>query len=209
MTTSDEGARLYLLTPPLSGPSTFTEALKAALDAAPVACVRIRLGTTDEDSIRRAADQMREVCHAYDVALVITDHFRLVRPLGLDGVHLENPRLTIRDVRKDLGEDAIIGAYAGASRHQGMVMAEAGADYVALGPVAETTLGDGTIADGEMFEWWADVIETPSVAEGSMTLALAEALSPHADFIAVGSAIWEHPDGPGAGCAAFAAKLRA
>ena len=34
---ADEGARLYLLTPPLSGPSTFDDALKAALDAAPVA----------------------------------------------------------------------------------------------------------------------------------------------------------------------------
>ena len=86
-------------------------------------------------------------------------------------------------------------------------MAEAGADYVALGPVAETALGDGTVADREMFEWWADVIETPSVAEGGMTEALARTLAPHADFIAAGSAVWDHPDGPSAGCAAFAALL--
>ncbi len=203
----DEGARLYLLTPPLSGPSPFAEALKAALDATAVACVRIRFATTDEDNIRRAADQVREVCHSFDVALVITDHFRMVRALGLDGVHLENPRLSVRDIRRDLGEDAIIGAFAGASRHQGMVLAEAGADYVGLGPVTASALGDGTIADADLFEWWAEVIETPSVAEGGMTLALAEALSTHADFIAAGSAIWDHEGGPGKGAAAFAALL--
>ncbi len=43
----------------------------------------------------------------------------------------------MRDVRKALGADRIVGAFAGASRHKGMTLAEAGADYVAFGPVGE------------------------------------------------------------------------
>ncbi|MEM7546838.1 MAG: thiamine phosphate synthase [Pseudomonadota bacterium] len=207
MSTEETGARLYLITPALSAPSTFADALSAALDAAPVACVRLRTATEDEDMIRRIADQLREVCHPRDVALVLTDHFRLVSSLGIDGVHLANPRLSVRDARKALGEDAIIGAFGGASRHQGMTLGEAGADYVALGPVMANGLDDDKVAEPALFEWWAEMIETPSVAEGGMTLSLAEALSAHADFIAADSAVWDHAGGPGAGCAALAAVL--
>ncbi|MFN3260912.1 MAG: thiamine phosphate synthase [Pikeienuella sp.] len=199
--------RLYLLTPPLSEGASFAPLLDAALSAAPCACVRLRFAAEEEGVIRAVADPLREVCLGHDVALVLTDHFRLARQLGLDGAHLANPRLSVREARKALGEEAIVGAHAGASRHMGMTLAEAGADYVSLGPVAESALGAGEIAEQELFEWWAEAITTPSVAEGGMTLALAEALAPHADFIAAGAAIWSHPEGPAAGARAFAALL--
>ena len=200
-------ARLYLVTPPLQGPSTFADDLSAALDAAPVACVRLRMSGDDEDALRRAADQLREVCHARDVALVLTDHYRLVRPLGLDGVHLSDARLKIRDVRKELGEDAIVGGFAGASKHVGMTLAEAGADYVALGPVAETSLGDGQMAAPELFAWWAEMIETPVVAEGGIDAAAVANLTDAADFFAVDDAIWSCPNGAADGARAIAAAL--
>lgn len=200
--------RLYLLTPPLSEGASFAPLLDAALAAAPAACVRLRFAAEEEALVARVADPLREICHRHDVALVLTDHFRLVRKYGLDGVHLANPRLSVREARKALGEEAIVGAHAGCSRHQGMTLAEAGADYVSLGPVAESALGGGEVADFDLFEWWAEMITTPSVAEGGMTLALAEALAPRADFIAADAAVWDHPEGPAAGAAAFAALVR-
>lgn len=199
--------RLYLVTPPLSDGADFAGALDAALSAASAACVRLRFAAADEELIRRVADPLREVCHGHDVALVATDHFRLVRSLGLDGVHLENPRISIRDAREALGPDAIVGGFAGASRHQGMNLAEAGADYVSFGPVTKSALGDGEIADPELFEWWSEMITTPVVAEGGVTLALAAALAPHADFIAGGAAVWSHPGGPAEGAKALSALL--
>ncbi|HIE71875.1 MAG TPA: hypothetical protein EYP98_17775, partial [Planctomycetes bacterium] len=54
--------------------------------------------------------------------------------LGLDGVHLTDGSRSVRVARKELGPDAIVGAFCGTSRHDGMVAGEAGADYVALGP---------------------------------------------------------------------------
>lgn len=199
--------RLYLLTPPLSGPSTFVDDLSAALDAAPAACVRLRMGVTDEDTLRRTADQLREACHARDVALVLTDHYRLAGQLGVDGVHLSDARLSVRDARKELGRDAIVGAYAGASRHDGMGAAEAGADYVSLGPVAPSALGDGAVAEPHLFQWWSEMIETPVVAEGGVTAAYVGAMRDVADFFAVDAAVWAHPDGPAAGARAVAAAL--
>lgn len=202
-----DASRIYLLTPRLTEAEAFLPRLAEALDAAPVACVRIRMGTDDETALRRAADQVREVAHDRDVAVTLTDHFRLVRPHGLDGVHLENPRFTVREARKALGDDAIVGAFCGASKHAGMVAGEAGADYVALGPVAASALGDGETADEELFQWWAEMIETPIVAEGGVTEEIARRLAPHADFLALDEAVWSAEDGPAASLRRFAALL--
>lgn len=207
MTQDTAPARLYLVTPPLTEVGEFAATLRSVLEAAPVACVRIAMATEDEDALRRVADQIREICHSFDVAVTLTDHYRLVTALGLDGVHLANPRLTVRDARKALGVDMIVGAYAGTSRHDGMTMAEAGADYVSFGPVGETGLGDGAVADVDLFAWWAEMIETPVVADGAVTLAAAPELAANADFLCVGRAIWNHADGPAAAAAAFAEIL--
>ena len=68
-------------------------------------------------------------------------------------------------------------------------------------------LGDGAVADVDLFAWWAEMIETPVVADGAVTLAAAPALAEHADFLCVGRAVWNHEDGPARGVAAFAEIL--
>lgn len=199
-------SRLYLVTPPSLAPD-FPEALKAALDAADIACLRLEIAAPEAD-IRRAADRLRPICDAGAVTLVIAEHWRLVGPHGLDGVHL--PAATpasIRSIRKSLGRDATIGAFAGASRHKGMGAGEAGADYVSLGPVAAGALGDGAEAGDDLFDWWEAMIETPSVAEGGMSLERARALAGRADFIAARMSVWDAPEGPAAALGAYAAAL--
>lgn len=191
-----DGPGIYLITPPLTDAAPFLPKLAEALDAVEIACVRLRMAGEDEDALRRAADQVREVAHQRDVAVTLTDHFRLVPHLGVDGVHLDNPRLTVRDARKKLGEDAIVGAFAGTSKHNGMVAAEAGADYIAFGPLVHSALGDGDVAQPHLFVWWSEMIQTPVVAEGGLTLDLARALAPSVDFLALDQAIWDHPEGP-------------
>ncbi|MEO1494917.1 MAG: thiamine phosphate synthase [Pseudomonadota bacterium] len=198
--------RLYLVTAQSLEPEVFAPTLAAALAALPVACVRLDLGGAEEDMWRRAANHLIEPCHAADVALIITDHYRLVEPLGLDGVHLTG-RASVRDVRKALGRDRIVGAFAGSSRHDGMVLAEAGADYVAFGPVGETgALGDETRAEDDLFTWWAEMIETQSVAEGGVSPEDAARLADAADFIVPDRRVWDGDD-PVAALTAYAAAL--
>jgi thiamine-phosphate pyrophosphorylase len=199
--------RLYLITPAAFDPAPFAEALKIALDAAPVACVRLTMDGA-ETAIRRAADVLQPVCAAAEVALTITDHVRLVAPHGLDGVHLTDASpAAIRKARATLGEDRIVGAFGGATRHRAMTAGEAGADYVALGPVAAGALGDGAEADDDLFAWWAEMIETPSVAEGGLTVEIARRLAETADFFAPRRSVWEAPEGPAAAVRAYAAAI--
>ena len=51
------------------------------------------------------------------------------------------------------------------------------------------------------------MIEVPVVAEGGVTLALAETLAGVADFVALGSEVWSAPEGPETALRAFAARL--
>ena len=193
MATPDQ-PQLYLISPPVIEPERFAERLARLLDSFATACFRLDLATSDADTIRRAADILRETCHARDVAIVIGAHFRLVGELGLDGVHLKDGARTLREARRELGAEAIIGAHCGASRHSGMNAAEAGADYIAFGPVSDSALGDGALAGRDLFAWWSEMIEVPVVAEGGLTAERVTELAPVADFLALGAEIWEADD---------------
>lgn len=190
MSDAQDHPQIYLISPSEFDLSTFPAELAACLDSTEVACVRLALGTTDETRIAKAADALREVTHARDVALVIDTHIQLVERLGLDGVHLQDGARSVRQVRKDLGDDAIVGSYCTNSRHDGMTAGELGADYVSFGPVGQTALGDGRQAELELFEWWSLMIEVPVVAEGALDESLIRALAPHTDFFGIGDEVW-------------------
>ena len=200
-----ETAQIYLTTPPSIEDGHFGEALSAVLDAVPVACLRLALATRDENALARAADHLREIAHARDVAIVVADHVGLVDRLGLDGVHLADGARSVRKVRTELGADRIVGSFCGASRHDGMTAGEQGADYVAFGPVRPSGLGDGTVADRELFAWWSEMIEIPVVADG-VDLETARDLAPVIDFAVPDPRLWSEDD-PTAALTRIAAAL--
>lgn len=198
--------QIYLIAPP-AGTAAIADTVGRALDAVAVACLRFDAGGMVEDDIARTADQLREVAHARDVPLVIADHFRLVPKLGLDGVHLTDGARHLREARKALGADAIVGAFAHTSRHDGLNAGEIGADYVAFGPVGASGLGDGRTAARDLFAWWSQMIEVPVVAEGGVTPEIARDLAPVADFVALGAEVWADPDGAEAALKGYARIL--
>ena len=189
-----EQPQIYLITPPEIELSSFPSRLADVLDAVDIACVRLALSTTDEDTLIRAGDALREVAHARDVPLVIERHVQMVERLGLDGVHLIDGARSVRAARKALGADAIVGTYCGTSRHDGMSAGEAGADYVAFGPTAATALDDGSFAEPELFAWWSEMITLPVVAEGALDAARIRDLAPVTDFFGIGPEIWGADD---------------
>ena len=190
-----EQPQIILITPPQIGPARFPDRLARVLDAQPVACLRLALATRDESALSRAADACREVAHARDIAIVIDSHILLAGRLGLDGVHLADGARQVRAARKELGAEAIVGAFCGTSRHDGINAGEAGADYIAFGPVGASALGSGARAGREIFEWWSEMIELPVVAEGALSPDLMRDLAPVTDFFAVGPEIW-HAESP-------------
>ncbi len=189
--------KIYLKSPQLFELAKFSSDLAEVLDRFEVACVRLALGADDEETLSRSGDVIRDVCHQRDVAMVIDQHFRLAEKLGFDGVHLTDGSRQVRIARKALGRDAIVGAFCGTSRHDGMTAGEIGADYVSLGPLTVTdALGDGSMAEADLFRWWSEMIEVPVVAEGGLTAPAIGEIGQYVDFLCLGDEIWSAHDGP-------------
>lgn len=186
--------QIYLITPPHFELHGFTKQLSDILDRVEVACLRLSLASQDELEISKAADCIRDLAHGRDIPVILETHIQLVSQLGLDGVHLMDGAKSVRASRKALGADAVIGAFCGPSRHEGISAGEQGADYISLGPITQTALGDGVVAETEAFEWWSQMIELPIVAEGALTPEAVARLAPYTDFFAIGPEIWSTDD---------------
>lgn len=201
--------RLYLLTPPEFDPAAFASLLARTLDAGDVAAVQLRLKGADDDAVRRAADALRPVTQARDVALIMNDRPDLAKATGCDGVHVGQEDTPCREARRIMGADAMIGVTCHDSRHLAMEAGEDGADYVAFGAFFETgTKVPKAKADPEILTWWQEMMELPCVAIGGITVENAAPLiRAGADFLAVCGGVWNHSAGPEAAVKAFADLL--
>lgn len=209
-------ARLYLITPPrIDDVDLFAATLETALEAGDVACVQIRCKTgdrIDEAATRAVGEAIIPMLQARNIAVVINDSPALALDLGADGVHVGPEDVSVKEARRLLGPDAIVGATCKDSRHVAMEAGEAGADYVAFGAFHPTqTKAVTAAADPDILTWWQEMMELPCVAIGGITPENAEALvRAGADFLAVCSGVWDHPEGPAAAIAGFnVAMIRA
>jgi thiamine-phosphate pyrophosphorylase len=200
--------QLYLISPPTID-AAFVDTLRAAFDGGPVAAFQLRLKGLDEHTIVRAAEPLQRLCAERDIAFIVNDSISLAKRLGADGVHLGQGDGDPREARQILGSNVQIGVTCHDSRHLAMEAGEAGADYVAFGAFYPTTTKETTHRpDPSILSWWTTLFELPCVAIGGITAENAAPLvQAGADFLAVSSAVWAHPQGPGAGVAAFGGVL--
>jgi len=201
--------QLYLISPPRID-AAFEDALKAALDGGSVAAFQLRLKGIDDHAIARAAEPLQRLCAEHEVAFIVNDSIGLAKRLGADGVHLGQGDGDPREARAALGPAAQIGVTCHDSRHLAMEAGDAGADYVAFGAFFPTNTKDTLHRpDPSILSWWSRLFELSCVAIGGITAENAPPLvAAGADFLAVSSAVWSHPAGPGAAVAAFHEVMR-
>ena len=200
--------QLYLISPPAID-TGFADRLAAAFDGGGVAAFQLRLKDLDDDAIAHEAEALQRLCADREVAFIINDSMTLAKRLGADGVHLGQGDGAPREARALLGPKVQIGITCHDSRHLAMEAGEAGADYVAFGAFYPTTTKETLYQpDPSILGWWTTLFELPCVAIGGITADNAAPLvAAGADFLAVSSAVWNHPLGPQAGVAAFAEVL--
>lgn len=203
--------QLYLITPPRIDLATFPDALAAALDAGPVACVQLRLKDADDTEWRRAIDALRPVAQSRDVAFLVNDRADLAVSMGCDGAHLgqeDLPKGGTAAARRALG-GLSLGVTCHDSRHLAMEAAEQGADYVAFGAFYPTaTKQPKTHAEPDLLRWWSELMEIPCVAIGGITAEnCAPLVAAGADFLAVIGAVWNFAPNPAAGVRAMLAAI--
>ena len=194
-----DNCQIYLLTPPtIPDMGAFLRELEAALSAAPVACLQIRLKDLDDSALIQAGKAIVPLCHQYGVDVLMNDRPDLVDAIGADGAHIGQDDMDYFSSRELLGGDAIIGVTCHNAKSLAFEAAEAGADYVAFGAFFETpTKVPKARAELEILQWWQEAVVIPSVAIGGITVDNAkQVIEAGADFIAVCSGVWNYKDGP-------------
>ena len=206
---TDRGpCQLYLVSP-LDVGGAFPDRLAEALDTGPVAAFQFRVKGVDQHEAARLAEPLQRLCAEREVAFIVNDDMALAKRLGADGVHLGQGDGDPREARTLLGPKAQIGVTCHDSRHLAMEAGEAGADYVAFGAFFRTATKETRHRpDPSILSWWTTLFELPCVAIGGITPENGrELVEAGADFLAVCSAVWEHPGGPAAAVKALQAIL--
>ena len=202
--------RLYLITPPaIADLAAFVPELEAAMAAGDVAAVQVRLKPATERDIEAAVSAMAPIVRRRGASLILNDRPDLAVRLDCDGAHIGQSDGTVAAARAIVGTERIIGVTCHASRDLAMTAAEQGADYVAFGAFFPTATKETIYrADLETLSIWQETTVTPCVAIGGITVETCRPLvAAGADFIAVSSGVWAHPEGPAAAVAAFDAEI--
>ena len=204
-----DGCRIYLITPPSLDPPGFRDRLAAALDAGDVAAVQLRLKHAEDDVVRQAIDLLRPIAQSRRVAFLLNDRADLAAQTGCDGAHVGQDDMPARAARALLGPDLMLGVSCNASRDLAMQAGEDGADYVAFGAFFPSgTKAETHQAAPDILQWWSELMEPPCVAIGGITATNCGPLvRAGADFLAVVSAVWDHPDGPAGGVRSLQAAI--
>lgn len=199
--------RLYLITPPVTDTSAIIQTVGEALAAADVAALLLHLAEDDERSLINRAKALAALTQKQGTALLLAGHADLVARAGCDGAHLTGIA-AFNDALDSLKPDRIAGAGGLTSRHDAMVAAENGADYVMFGEPDAAGARPSFAAVEERVSWWAEVFEIPCVGYADSVEDVAPLVKAGADFVALGDWLWRSPNGVAATIASAAALLR-
>src|SRR5215475_8221221 len=190
-------SRLYVIIPPAADPGILARALAPALDAAEVAAVLLRLPDADQDGLMAYARPLVSAVQDRGIALLLDGHPELAGRIGADGAHLTGLDSFMAAVDA-LKPERIAGAGGLRTRHDAMMAAQRGADYVMFGEPDGRRDGQPTgdvrrpplEAVVERVAWWAELFEPPCVAYAGDLDEVSRLAAAGADFVAIGDSVF-------------------
>ena len=150
------------------GKRTLLEQIEDALKGG-ATIVQLREKKLDVDSFVEEAVQVRDLCHKYNVPLIINDNVEVALKSGADGVHVGIEDAPVAEIRKRVSADFIIGATC-KTVEQAKIAEAAGADYMGVGAVfpSPTKTNAVRITNEQLREIIASV-SIPAVAIGGIS----------------------------------------
>lgn len=158
--------------------------------------IQYRDKNSDRSLRLQQAQQLNRICSAAKIPLIINDDVELAARISAAGVHLGRDDSAIKNARRDLGSDAIIGISCYNDFDLAVQAQQQGADYVAFGSFfASPTKPLAVRADTSLLQRAKQELEIPVVAIGGITThnggLLIEA---GADMLAVITALFAQAD---------------
>jgi len=181
--------------------------LQRALGAADVAAVLLRLADADERTLINRINALARIVQDSGAALLLFGRPELAAPAGADGAHLTGID-TFNAAVTNLTPERIAGAGGLVTRHDAMLAAEAGADYVMFGERDAAGYRPSLEAIIDRVEWWAEVFQAPCIGFAETLEEIAPLAAAGADFIALGDFVFADPRRLSATLAAAAERLK-
>jgi len=190
--------KIYLITPPKIDKNFFFTSLENVLSTTIVSCLQVRLKNIEDKKIIEICKIIKPICDKYKIPLILNDRLDLVKSCKANGVHLGQNDKSVKEARKYLSSNYIIGASCYNSKHLAMEAAENGADYVAFGSFFESkTKVPKVKVKKSILEDWNFISNIPCVAIGGITpVNCKELVKAGADHIAVIGSIWNSDKPP-------------
>jgi thiamine-phosphate pyrophosphorylase len=190
--------RLCLVTPSEIDATVFAPILADALGGGDVASLIITGPANDPAALQRVAEILVPIAVDRDVAALIHNDTRIAGRTGADGVHVDSGRADLADAIAAFRPRKIVGAGGFTTRHDAMTAGESDPDYLFFGRLDGDTAPTIFAKALDLAAWWSSVLVIPAIVMGGSSLQSAEeAGAAGVDFVALGRAVWDHPDGPG------------
>ena len=162
MNFTKKSLRLYAVTDRswLHGETLYEQVEKALKGG--VTLVQLREKELSEADFEQEAKELLELCHKYNVNLIINDNVALAAKVGADGVHIGQSDMGVEKARAILGKEKIIGVTAKTAE-------AAWADYLGSGAVFGTsTKKDAKPMDHALLQEICENVKIPVVAIGGI-----------------------------------------
>ena len=189
--------RLMLVSPVLGPDSDFTSALDDALGGAEIAALVLRVDReAEERAVLKMLKPLVEAAQAKGAAVLIEGAPDLVGKSGADGAHVLG-EAQAREAISRFKPEKIIGVGGLRSRDAAMNVGELGPDYLLFGDPGKGGEAPPVDTVAERAAWWAEIFTVPCVAQTETFEDVAALAATDAEFVALGSFVWTHPDGAG------------
>ncbi len=195
--TPDSRCRIVLIAPDIADDEALAEAVSQALAGGDVASLILPAWGADDQAFQRRAEMIVPLAQAQGVAVMIVDDTRVAGRTGADGVHLEDARRVIAESRRRFDSHLMFGAGGARTRHDALELGEAQPDYLFFGKIGYDNKPEPHPRNLALGQWWADLVEIPCVVlAGSDLDSVAEVAATGAEFVALGHAVFDDPQGP-------------
>lgn len=141
-----------------------------------VTCVQLRERDTPHDEALALAQAVKAVCAKYGVPFLIYDNIALAQEVDADGVHVRLENTSVKEARRRLGPDKIIGARSH-NVSEAVLAEREGADYVDGGAVFDpaSRMDANAMPRDELWRI-CRAVSIPVVAFGGVTTVNAPSL---------------------------------
>ena len=183
---------LYAITPDMADLNTLIQKTQSAIEGG-VFMVQYRSKIHDHDVKMQQCAAILRLCREYEIPCIVNDDVGMCRILEADGVHLGEKDDNIAEVRRILGEDAIIGSSCYDQLERAKQAQKEGASYVAFGAMYPTsTKPNAPRATIGLLREANSQIQIPIVAIGGITVNNAhDVIETGVDAIAVINSLYE------------------